>query len=179
MKTAVPKGFTLVELIIVMVVLGILAAIAASRFIDISTDARVANIRALASALRTGSELVHTKAIIQGLNSGNKNIDIDGDGKNDIALRAGFPRVGGACRRFVAGLDHWLDIKLTTRCTADNTADWYGIVKRNAFHFFPTGYNKLSQNCYVTYVTASRFNRKTRSWQDTDAATIRYATSGC
>jgi MSHA pilin protein MshA len=41
------KGFTLIELIIVIVILGIMAVTAAPRFIDISSDANIAKLKAL------------------------------------------------------------------------------------------------------------------------------------
>lgn len=53
------SGFTLVELVTVIVLLGILSAIAAARFVDLSQQARDARIQAQAQALISNDTLNH------------------------------------------------------------------------------------------------------------------------
>lgn len=58
------KGFTLIELVIVIVVLGIVAVTAAPRFLNIQGDARDSTLEGVAAKLETAIELAHSKLVI-------------------------------------------------------------------------------------------------------------------
>ncbi len=82
-------GFTLIEVVIVIVILGIITAIAAPRFFNLQTDARNAALTALAASIETAGEFVFTKAVLQGKETAlSESIQVGGE---TIELVYGYP----------------------------------------------------------------------------------------
>lgn len=59
-------GFTLIELVVVIVILGILAATAAPKFMDLQSDARISALNGLAGATKSAITMTYSKAILSG-----------------------------------------------------------------------------------------------------------------
>jgi len=63
MKASQERGFTLIELVVVITILGILAAFAVPRFIALDTQARVATINGLAGSVKSAASLARGLAM--------------------------------------------------------------------------------------------------------------------
>ena len=161
------KGFTLIELIIVIVILGILSVVAAPRFIAISTDAKISALQNIASQIRSTNKLVQAKAKIQGLSIQLTNpetlqsaylIDFD-NGQVEVHYRnlcvEAMGELGDALG-FFDFMNISLDGKLNHRTTNQYAIVGYDIPSSG----LPTDqgcfvvYDSFDPSCEVTVVTA-------------------------
>ena len=59
MSRSSQRGFTLIELVVVIVILGILAAFAVPKFMGLEDQARIASVNAMAGSLRSAATMAH------------------------------------------------------------------------------------------------------------------------
>jgi MSHA pilin protein MshB len=114
------QGFTLIELVVVVVILGFLAVTAIPKFIDLTEQAKQANIEGMAGGFATGVSLARSQWEAEGRpqNTNDENtVNYDGSvlflttpAANNTTLRAGYP-MGTATGALTSGAMN------DTRCT--------------------------------------------------------------
>ncbi|CAH1586454.1 prepilin-type N-terminal cleavage/methylation domain-containing protein [Vibrio owensii] len=156
------KGFTLIELVIAIVILGILAVVAAPRFLNLQKDSKVAVMETVAASMKAGLEMVHARAIVEGLDQGEQEIRINGV---LIPLKDGYPRVNGSDSfdSINEQVLAWLNVdavSLTAAQRDPNAADLFtdkSTPNNQIYIFFTSDLDKKGVNfeCQVMYQNIS------------------------
>lgn len=114
------SGFTLIELVIVIVILGILGAVAVPKFVDLSKDARTAAVKALEGSMRSANAIVYAKAAVGGQMGATGSVSIGGV---DVATAYGFAKDATELKKAMdLSPEFVLDTTLTTPIIKHNGA---------------------------------------------------------
>ena len=160
------KGFTIIELVVVIVILGIVSVTAASKFLNLQSDARISALQGLRGGMQGAADMVYPIAIQRNLEKlSSAQITIEGD---NIELVYGYPAADSA--------NAWSLLIESTFADSifneNDPAEWYfHNTSRNEpwIRFMTKSKKKSSEDCFLLY------NEATSS----SAPTFELTTSGC
>jgi MSHA pilin protein MshA len=152
------NGFTLIELVIVIIVLGVLAATAIPKFINLQHDASRAVVQNISGTLKSAMDFVNARKEIDNADS-----EVDYNG-NKITLVNGYPKPSAPEMRYLLDMDlpstTWTPDWLTVPCEDSafcilgnraytNEPRIDEVTSGHVVYFWPNGY--VLGSCFAYY----------------------------
>ena len=145
------KGFTIIELVVVIVILGIVSVTAASKFLNLQTDARISTLNGLKGGMEGASAMLYGKTSALGLDrAASASVNVEGD---DISVVYGYPAAINS--------DAWSILIESTFLDAEwgvGNADWYFTNSNGTdgkIIYAPASRKREGDNCYLEYQEAT------------------------
>ena len=149
------QGFTLIELVVVIIILGILAVTAAPKFINLQGDARVSALAGMKAAIQGSNTLVYSKAALAGEEKGDAT---DGTATIDIGSgSADHNIVYGYTAATKADLERAMEVEFAVGAdgkptTSTDTEEWIIEVGTGSVEIWQAG---APADCSLVYTQAA------------------------
>lgn len=161
------NGFTLIEMVVVIVILGILAVTAAPRFLNLQVDARNSALEGLKGAVESGLEIGYGKMAMAGLESryttnndtaGSIATDIpiggcEKDGKDLCIFWYGYPESNFyTITTLVDGINKHYEVEKDWGITKLTGDDALLITDKKNLDYTVTPPKLINNSCYLRYL---------------------------